>query len=150
MSKNRIQVLQWREYGDDEDCLSILAFAGDDDRDLRDIEAEAHELVITDENDDCPDGQGMFMVTEGVTIVDGEIFENNGRRFRILIEEIDEQGEALGGMCNVHWDVRCSPEGTCPKCQENEDAAANRDNPGMMTKELFDFLVNPQEGSDAE
>lgn len=119
MSKNRLLIMTWRKYGDDDDSVTVDAVAADEEFDLKDSVAEEYGLDVLD-GDERP---GCIIITGRETVEDGEILEHGDRRFRILIEEIDEQGEALGGMCMVHWDVRCSPEGTCPKCKANEDQA---------------------------
>ena len=83
---NRIQIVQWREIGDDEDCLDIETFPDGDNRSLVTLKAEEHELV---EDGDC-DVDPVMIVNYDADIVDGDIMESYGRKFRISITEVTD------------------------------------------------------------
>lgn len=80
---NCIEILQWREIGDDDDSLAINMFAAGEEGDSHDLVAAEHEVVFDDEGEH----QAIGLCLE--TIEDGDTFTSqDGRKFRISITEI--------------------------------------------------------------
>jgi hypothetical protein len=106
--KAGIKIVQWREFGDDEDSLDVGFFAPGDDTDPVDQIREEHGLKPYD--DVNPDRPGSLLVTNEQTIFDGETFIlDDGRRFRIRIEELKPEygvwceSEGQDGVVRGGW-----------------------------------------------
>ena len=90
MSKPRIDIIQWREPYDDEDTLSIYAYAPDqmaanEDDNLADIR---WQFALDEPGDDADyDAPGQIIVNASISIGDGEVIRHKGRKFRISITE---------------------------------------------------------------
>jgi hypothetical protein len=90
-----LTILQWREYGADEDCLSgaLMEAEPDDDefgaaRRLAEREAEVNGLEYPGDEED-PDHPGTLMFINSLEFEDGqEITTKDGRKFRIRFEEV--------------------------------------------------------------
>ena len=83
---NRIEILQWREVGDDEDGLLVAVYAADHTGTARD-EAEAEEGG-TFTWDDPDDVKKALLSTNDFAILDGQTIQHGGRMFRIDITEV--------------------------------------------------------------
>jgi hypothetical protein len=78
MMPHAIEILEWRELFDDDDSL-LIGIVPD---------GEESTLLLDEINDlglDADDDK--FMVINQSVIVDGQVFEKNGRRFRVSIEK---------------------------------------------------------------
>lgn len=84
MSKNRLLIMTWRKYGDDDDSVTVSAVAADEDFDLKESVAEEYGMDILD-GDEKP---GCIIITGRESVEDGQIMQHGNRRFRILIEEM--------------------------------------------------------------
>lgn len=84
-----LEVIQWRELGDDEDSLSSR-IAETNAQPFGPILAEEYGLHYGEESD--AEGKGLFLSTNEMTVVDGEVFTDaySGRKFRINISEVSE------------------------------------------------------------
>lgn len=93
----RIQVLTWREYGDDESTTRIDAYSGDDKTDTWEDQVKPSLLRENqidsdpeDENEDEGDISDIATVDSDIAIHDGDIIETNGRKFKVTITEVTE------------------------------------------------------------
>ena len=82
-----LEILQWRELGDDEDSLS-MRIAETDAPCFGRIIAEEHDLNYREDAEG--DEEGLFLSTNEMTFTDGEVItcEYSGRKFRINITEV--------------------------------------------------------------
>lgn len=88
----RIEILQWREHGDDEDCLTVTAMAAADTADAYDIAAqiEADEAGKTLSFSD-DDAEHPCFSTNHVVMADGHVITgHDGRKWRVSIREVAE------------------------------------------------------------
>lgn len=85
---NRLEIVQWREYGDDEDSLSVELQPAGSEVDVLDLIADDHDLIRPAEDDMDPDQEGRTVHIETVTIHDGDVIESRGRKFRVNITEL--------------------------------------------------------------
>jgi selenophosphate synthetase-related protein len=85
----RIEVVQWREIWDDEDCLNIEVFGDGDSTDVLAMIAEENDLVL---DGDADKGDRLILVTNHETIFDGDILTSrtDGRRYRLNLTEVSE------------------------------------------------------------
>jgi hypothetical protein len=87
-TKNRIQIVNWRNHGDDESSCTIGVYSHEDLTDEL-LDARGKLGLKTDpdweENDDYENG---YYVNDDITIENGQIMEHNGRKFRISIREL--------------------------------------------------------------
>ena len=79
-----LHVTQWRELGDDEDCLDVRLAPKDADV-ITEIAAE-NQVHRTEEDEEEKPGDMQVINTE--TIHDGQVFERDGKQYRIRIEEV--------------------------------------------------------------
>ena len=84
-----LEVIQWRKLGDDEDSLSHR-IAKTHAPPFGPILAEEYGLHYGEESD--ADDKGLFLSTNEMTFVDGEVLTDaySGRKFRISISEVTE------------------------------------------------------------
>lgn len=97
VSRNRIEITEWRVAFDDEDCLDIRVFGAGDTTSQQDLIAaeQRDNYVDTDDGDDDPgitwgddDAKHCGMVINTAEITDGEILtSHDGRRWMVTIEE---------------------------------------------------------------
>jgi hypothetical protein len=89
---NRIQILNWRQHGDDESYCLFAAY-GADDPTFASEEIEQEIDPDYDWNQDTmpeerEDWEHVYYVNDDITIKDGEVVLHNGRKFRITITEV--------------------------------------------------------------
>lgn len=95
MASNRIQILNWRQYGDDESYCYVGVVAADDSADCR---AEIQAQVDEDANEEDFEGaeergdwEHVIYYNDDIDIWDGEVLEGtNGRKFLVTITEVKE------------------------------------------------------------
>lgn len=81
----RIEIIQWREPFDDEDCLTVQAFGADDDQDAVAFVAECNDLTVVEDAADI----GNILVTNSFTLTDGDVIEaTDGREYRVTFTEV--------------------------------------------------------------
>lgn len=85
---NRLEIVQWREYGDDEDSLSVELQPAGSDIEVLDLIAADAGLIRPADDDMNPDQEGRTVHIETVTIHDGDVIESRGRKFRVNITEV--------------------------------------------------------------
>lgn len=86
---NCIQIIQWREPFDDEDCLSVYAYPDGIETDgIEDIREE-FDIELPDDPEDV-DTIGCVLVSNDYTLWDGATVEHKGLKFRVTITEITE------------------------------------------------------------
>lgn len=84
--RNRIEILQWREVGDEEDGLTVAVYAADYEGDIRaDVEVEEGGTFTWDDADNV---DKALLSTNDFTILDGQTIQHGGRTFRIDITEV--------------------------------------------------------------
>lgn len=76
--KARIEILNWREHGDDESFVAHAVYGEGQESDLQKRLMEEHE--ITD--------AVKFYVNDDITIEDGQVLTSGGRKFRLNITEV--------------------------------------------------------------
>lgn len=81
-----IDIMQWREPYDDEDCLTVLIGEYSFDEAMAHLRDTSDIPEPTAETPD--DGEGQIYITNTQTLNSGEIIESNGRKFKITIEEV--------------------------------------------------------------
>ena len=97
MKKNRIQILTWRGYGDDEASTDHAVYGADEEDDLyvntvkwycEDNGLSFEEMM--DGHRSTYEGEGYAVYTDADHLFqDGQVIEGqNGRKFRITIEEV--------------------------------------------------------------
>jgi hypothetical protein len=87
---NRLAILEWREHGDDEDSLEVHPLGADDDEPLLDWVRWSYDIPAPENPENCDGEEGTIYSNADYEIVDGEILEFKGRKFRIRIEEVTE------------------------------------------------------------
>jgi hypothetical protein len=87
---NRISIIQWREYGDDEDSLRIVAYPAGDSDEAAEIRAD-YDIPEPEEGDEDHfyEGSGTVYFINQDDIHDGQVLTHNGRKFRINVTEIE-------------------------------------------------------------
>lgn len=94
MPANRIEVIQWREHGDDEDGLEVFVFGADQQiDDLLPLLREIHSIETPPAIGEWDEGVPGTIYSENHRVfADGQVIEgNNGRKFRINITELPEK-----------------------------------------------------------
>ncbi len=91
---NRIEITTFRAYGKDDDSTITTAYRDGDPSDMKACIADELNLEV-DEDGDILDKDGRAdgewgYITGESELVDGQILEHNGRRFRINITEVTE------------------------------------------------------------
>ena len=97
MAVNRLQIIEWREHGADEDTLEMYVLGADqpditksDIRKKYDIEVEG-DPDAEDWEEPYDGSPGTIYCPNEIEITDGqELAGENGRKFRIRIEEVTE------------------------------------------------------------
>lgn len=91
---NRIQILNWRQHGDDESGCQIGVFAAEDDGDVIEMAREQVDEDASPEDWEDAEGRGdwehVIYVNDDITIQDGDVLDRNGRKFRVNITEVTE------------------------------------------------------------
>lgn len=83
----RISIIQWREWGEDEDTLTVtLSAIGED---VIQTIADEHDLKQD------ADGPGSIQVIGAETILHGQPFEYHGKTYRIRIEPVIEHDRVI-------------------------------------------------------
>lgn len=89
----RIDILQWREFGDDDDSLEINILPEDAPADLvqKDIE-DTHCVTFNweDDREELPEGKSRGYIIAENSIINDEVFTSGNRRFRVNIVEIPD------------------------------------------------------------
>lgn len=84
---NRIQILEWRECGDDEDSLDVRLIPDGEASIDGDSIREEYDIEPPDENEE---GNGTIYINHDIEIQDGEVMTCGYRKFRVNITEITE------------------------------------------------------------
>jgi len=92
-----LTILQWRAYGDDEDCLSVALYNDDASTDhgfdqarrLAKREAKQHGLRYDPDAENMGDEPDDLIFINSLTYDDGEVLKaNNGKKYKIRFEEV--------------------------------------------------------------
>lgn len=114
MNENVLQVVTWRENGDDEDSTLIHVGKEEPIFDLIcDWLGEQRSTIREDEDGECWIGEHLIYSNTSELFKSGERRDCNGRQFRITIDEIDvciAGSPAVNGQCGDP-DCVCAPEG---------------------------------------
>jgi hypothetical protein len=82
---NVISILQWREFGDDDDTVDVRVYPAGEINPMQD---SIDEYEINTEDHDPDNDKYVYFHIWDMTISDGEILQRNGRKFRINITEV--------------------------------------------------------------
>ncbi len=91
---NRIEVRQWREWGDDDDTLSDYVMADGDDQSVLDLISEDHDVLFGADAEEMhndgnlPEGKSFGYLIGQLTISDGDVLHTTGKKFRVSITEV--------------------------------------------------------------
>ena len=89
-NKNRLQIVNWREYGDDESSVEMAIYGRHDPGYLVEkIEAERQQQS-GEQLFPIDGGELSFYVNDNIVIEDGQILDNGDGKYRIRIEKIRE------------------------------------------------------------
>jgi hypothetical protein len=91
-TKNRIQIVNWRSHGDDENYCYFAAYGRNDATTAHaEIQKQVDENYDWEHNED-PESQEDFdhviYVNDDYVISNGDVVEHNGRKFRVSISEV--------------------------------------------------------------
>lgn len=87
-ARGRVDILVWREHGDDDDSLAVDVFAAGDQKTITAIVAKEHGVKF---GDGTPDGRGKGYKSDDYRLADGMVLtSHNGRKFRVSITEVTE------------------------------------------------------------
>jgi hypothetical protein len=140
-NKNRLQIVNWREYGDDESFVKIAVFGRDDPGDLvEDIEARRQaqsggKLPAID------GGELSFYVNDDIVIEDGRIWEALDGKYRIRIEKLPNRQTQAGPPASPQkppssLEFFIDPPATGPHAPEGGWLRIERRNPGKPKKTI--------------
>jgi hypothetical protein len=91
-AKNRIQIINWRRHGDDENYVLMAVFAADQEGNAIELAQDQvdpdYDWTQAEGAEEREDYAHVIYVNDDFEIVDGEVIRNNGRAFRITIEEV--------------------------------------------------------------
>lgn len=92
MAKNRIEILNWRSHGDDENYCYLGVYRH---HDRATATREVQQQVDPDfdwNQDEDPESQEdyehVIYVNDHIVIPNGRIIEHNGRKFKVTIREV--------------------------------------------------------------
>jgi len=93
----RIQILNWRQFGDDESYARVEVFASSDRTNAQKLVADEHDVHF----DGKEDTSHHAYANDDIDIADGDVMvSHNGRRFRVSIEEIPQRIFTVIGVRN--------------------------------------------------
>lgn len=83
--KNRIQILNWRSYGDDESFCYFKVFSADDKRTCQTIVQKEYDVRF-----DGMEGSGHAYTNDDIVIEDGDVWTaTDGCKYRINITGVN-------------------------------------------------------------
>lgn len=124
-AKNRLEIVNWRKHGENESyCYRGAYLAGEQLSAQQEIQSQVDADYDWDQDVDAEereDFEHVVYVNDDIRILDGDVVEHNGRKFRVTITEVNAVCHYCGaGIARdeARYSILGSAQVECRGCRE--------------------------------